>query len=170
MPGFLDALRAKIAPVSTPAASDANPMIAELLARVRKEMPDVADAPVTPMGRIGQVLSKGALATTSPFGSVSYNPEALRGASPADIADTLTHELTHVRQSRAMSPFQKVIAILQGAKQGFGGGMPYGQRPDELEAYQAEANRAVSQGRTPAPQPSFTTPGFRNLGDVRLYP
>jgi hypothetical protein len=168
MPGFFEALRAKIAP---PATSSEQPLMEELLKRVRGEMPDVADASIEPMGWLGRKLSGGAIAVTTPFGGVKYDPDALKGASPDEIADTLAHELTHVRQVRQLSPLQRVLEVGRGFQFGIGGGLPYGQRPEELEAYQAEADRATAQGRTPAPAPSFTKPGeFRMLGDVRLYP
>jgi hypothetical protein len=152
----------------TQRTADADPRMAEIIAKVRQQMPDVADASIEPMGGFGKLISKGAIATTSPFGGVSYNPDALHGASAADVADTLAHELTHVRQVRGQSIGQKFGNVLEGLKYGLGFGLPYGQRPDELEAFQTESNRQLAEHRSPNPRPGFNTDEWQTLGDIHL--
>jgi len=149
-------------------ASAADPRMAEIIAKVRQQMPDVADAPIEPMGAFGKLMSKGAIATTSPFGGISYNPDALQGASAADVGDTIAHELTHVRQVRGQSVGQKLGNVWEGLKYGLGLGLPYGQRPDELEAFQTEADRQLADHRSPNPTPGFNTEDWKTLGDISL--
>jgi hypothetical protein len=168
--GLLDLLASRIFQKQAPSAAAPSPdQMAQIIQQVKGEMPGAAGVDVQPMGPIGKALAPGAYATTSPFGSVSYNPDALAGQSPAQIGDTLAHEFTHASQISHLSPLERIKAVLEGARFGFGGGLPYGQRPEELEAFQAENNRAVGQGRTPDPMPSFSQPGaWQTLGDVQL--
>lgn len=142
-------------------------------------MPDVANAPVENMGWLDQILAKArgkmnggttmALTHNSGGGSVALNPEAMAQAGQGDREDTIAHELTHVRQARRdygdKNLFQQAAQKLLDMKEAK---LPYGQQPNELEAFQAEGDRAVRQGRTPGVTPNFSGPGYRETADMRL--
>jgi hypothetical protein len=154
----------------TQRTADADPRMAEIIAKVRQQMPDVADASIEPMGMVGSFLAPGgAMAVTSPFGGVTYRPEAMKSLSDPDAADAIAHELTHVRQVRNHSFGQKTLGgVFEGLKNTFGFGLPYGQRPDELEAFQTESNRQLAEHRSPNPRPGFNTDEWQTLGDIHL--
>lgn len=171
--------------------------------KVQAEMPDVADAPIDPMGWVDQLIAGAkekltgggsivAMANRSfrpldpagmpiqgaKSGRVVYSPEVLGEQSPAGIEDTLAHELVHVRQGREREGgglFDQVRRYLSSIKEGY---LPYGQQPDELEAYQFEGDRAVREGREPTATPKFQlTPEdlrtgriLREKGDYLLTP
>src|SRR5438132_12903528 len=106
-------------------------ILQELLAR---ENPSARRAAVQPMGGVGRFASGGAKGTTNPLtGGVSVNMKAVE--NPQDLEDTLRHEFVHAGQIEKMSPMEKVGAFGTGFKQGIGMGVPYGQRPEEMEAY-----------------------------------
>ncbi len=148
--------------------------IAAAKAKMGTEMPDVANTPIQPMGTIGG-LASGALdkinggttlAFTNPLtGNIKYNPAALQGQPQSAIEDLLAHELTHTRQAKSQSLLGR---IGEAAKSFVTPGVPYGQNPNELEAFQTEANRAAAQGRVPSPMPNFQSPGFRESTDINL--
>jgi hypothetical protein len=147
--------------------------------KVRAEMPDVANAPVENMGWLDQLIANArgkmeggttmALTHNGSGGSVALNPDAMAQVGQTDREDTIAHELTHVRQARRDFGDKN---ILQRAAQVFANlqesHLPYGQQPNELEAFQAEGDRAVRQGREPGVTPNFSTPGFREKGDIVL--
>lgn len=147
--------------------------------KVQAEMPDVANAPVENMGWLDQLIAgaKGkmnggltmALTHNSGGGSVALNPAAMAQVGQSDREDTIAHELTHVRQARRdfgdKNILQRAAQVFQDLQEAH---MPYGQQPNELEAFQAEGNRAVGQGRAPGITPNFSTPGFREKGDIVL--
>src|SRR5882724_8878305 len=125
--------------------------IAAAKEQMGKEMPDVANTTVQPMGLIGSLISGAkdkltggtTMALTNPFtGSISYNPAALQGQPQSAVEDMLAHELTHTRQARDKSLLSK---LGNSARTFFSGTEPYGQTPDELEAFQTEADRARNQ-------------------------
>lgn len=146
--------------------------------KVGQEMPDVADAPIEPMGWFDRLVAAGkeqltgggkVVATANPAaGTVKYSPEVLGSLGQSGIEDTLAHELVHVRQGREAAGstlFDQVRAKLNALKEGY---MPYGQQPQELEAYQYEGDRAVREGREPSATPNFSSPGMREKGNIRL--
>jgi hypothetical protein len=147
--------------------------IAAAKEQMAKEMPDVAGTSIQPMGPVGS-LASGALdklnhgttmAFTQPTGSIVYNPAALQGQPQSAIEDLLAHELTHTRQYQSKPWLSRIADV---AKSFVTPGVPYGQNPNELEAFQTETNRAQAQGRNPSPMPNFLTPGFRESGDIQL--
>lgn len=150
--------------------------------RVQQEMPDVADTSVSPMGFLGG-LRRGAQAVTSPFtGSVSYNPSALEGQSQDNIDQIMAHELTHSRQAQQMPWYEKATQPLTGLKNSLGDilqgatgsrlglGYSYGQRPEELEAFQTENDRMLKLGLPgQVRDPGSTFSGTSNYwGDISL--
>lgn len=151
--------------------------------RLQREMPkEMAATSISPMGGLGQALSGGAEAITNPLtGSIYYNPVRMGGQSQHQVEDTLAHELTHTRQSQQEPWYTKFMAPLVGLQRGLGFGEPYGQHPEELEAYQTEADRAAAAGRTPGAMPQFLPqqswwqrltepPPARSMTDIQLYP
>ena len=150
---------------------------------VRQEMPDVADAPIEPMGLFDRLVKMArekmiggggstiALAHSGNGGSVAYEPTNMVQLGPAGMEDTLAHELQHVRQARSD---YKGKSLMDRARQFFQdraeSRLPYGQQPAELEAFQVENDRAVRQGRQPGITPNFSGPGFRETGDITLDP
>ncbi len=160
-----------------------SPLEQQLLAaktKVRAEMPDVANAPIENMGGLGQFLisaldklTRGGatMAATKPNsgGSVGLMPEAMAQESPAEQEDTIAHELTHVRQARSDYGNKSLLEqAAQSLKNRQERQLPYGQQPHELEAFQAQSDRAVRQGREPGATPNFSSPGFREKGDYVL--
>lgn len=147
--------------------------------QVRAEMPDVANAPIEPMGWLDRLIAAArgkmegattmALAHPSAGGSVAYSPENIGAQGETGIADTFAHELTHVRQARRDYGGKGIAGqILQRLADKKESRLPYGQQSSELEAFQTEGDRAVAQGREPNPTPNFSGPGFREKGDVVL--
>lgn len=139
-----------------------------------KEMPDVSpQVSVSPNSMIDNLLqmAKGVQAggkvvmSTSPLsGNVSYDPQALDGASPGEIQDLMVHELTHSRQVKSVPLMQRLMHMY------FGPTYKYGQDPDELSAFQAEGDYARAHGRSAFPMPNFSGPGWRHTGDIELKP
>jgi hypothetical protein len=132
--------------------------------KVRAENPDVADVAVKPGNWFDRMMTaKGVRATASPWtGNVTYFPErmASEGMDENQIENTLTHELTHSRQTRAMNPLQRLFAVGRSI---LGGEEEYGQRPRELEAFQAEKDRSRRLGlRVPSP--------YTGARDIQLPP
>lgn len=129
------------------------------LAKVQGEMPDVKKISVTPSTSSmlpGIFMPRGADAVTNPFsGNVTYNPDMMQGQSPHDMEQILTHEMTHVGQTQNTpwysilgDMFKPDVKVPQGITPGSTLDNPYYWRPREMEAYQAERNRA-SKYKTP---------------------
>lgn len=153
-----------------PSQQERNRLLDESMQRayikVSKEMPDVK--PVTVRPRQSSFLTnlfmpKGAYAVTNPFtGNITYNPDMFEGQTQDDIEQTLAHELTHTRQMQN-TPWYGHLAevgdqMLQNVKSMWGGNEdrvpegissssplnnPYYWRPREMEAFQAEKDRAA---------------------------
>lgn len=125
----------------------------------KKENPNLA--PVEMYGPLSKLMMDKAVGYTSPGGSIYLNPN-YSSMAPQEIADTLTHEQTHVNQLGG----NPVTNFLRGAYESIA--TPYHKRPEEREAYQAEVNRALATGRTPTAIPSFLTGEFYVPQDIRL--
>jgi hypothetical protein len=126
-------------------------------AKVSAEMPDVKKVSVTPstsmLGRF--FMPRGAMAVTNPFtGNVMYSPDAMQGQSQDDMEQTIAHELTHTRQSMNEPWYEHAVDIVkslnpwgdekvpEGIQKGSILDNPYYWRPREMEAFQAERDRA----------------------------
>lgn len=133
--------------------SDTTPDIQQGIAIAQKENPNLA--PIQMYGPISRTLMSGAQGYTSPAGTIYLNPDQLQGFSPQDIADTIIHENTHATQmqNRGGNPLMEFFREMRGASE------PYGQRPDEMEAFQAEKDRRAKMGRMQTAVPSFENPG-----------
>lgn len=126
------------------------------------EAPDINTTPISSYGPISKALLPGAEGYVSPLGTIYLNQELMKGKQPQEVADTLLHELTHVRQANARSPVQRILEYFR--QQG-----PYGQRPDEMEAFQAEADRRTNMGRAPIyGTPHFLDDTQETRGNIRL--
>lgn len=112
--------------------------------KVKSEYPDVADVSVKPGNWLEEKLAgKKAWASASPWtGNVTYFPERMGNMSDPEAENVFAHELTHSRQTRAMSPMQRLIAVGRSML----GEEPYHERPRELEAFQAMKDRSRAQG------------------------
>ena len=124
-------------------------------AKVSGEMPDVQRVSVTPststfLTRL--MMPRGANAVTNPFtGNITYNPDMLQGVDDNERQQILAHELTHVRQTQNQ-PWYKILGNIMsqnvtGEDKPPAGvssilNDPYYWRPNEMEAYQAERDRA----------------------------
>lgn len=129
----------------------------------RKENPSMA--PVQPYGFFSRLLQPKAQGYVSPGGgSIYLNPDQMQGLSPQDVADTLTHEQTHVNQAR-QSGYGPTMSLLQ---QLLPDRTPYGQRPTEMEAFQNEKNRRYAMGRPQTPIASFTGGDYIPQEDINL--
>lgn len=123
-----------------------------VLAKIQGENPDVKKVTVSPtqssfLTKI--FMPRGANAVTNPFtGNITYNPEMMEGMSPEEKEQVMSHELTHVRQTQKV-PWHKLVAeILKPDEtpppgQNFPLNDSYYWRPREMEAFQAERDRAT---------------------------
>lgn len=139
------------------------PEIEQGIAIARKENPNLA--PVQMYGPLSRFLMPEANAYTSPGRNIYLNPATMSGYNPEEIADTLTHEQTHVNQmaERGYGPTREFLHTI------FSGGEPYGRRPDEMEAFNAEQARQNRMRRMPGVMPSFLTGEmYVPQGDIQL--
>lgn len=139
--------------------------------RLEAEAPDIKSTPVIPYGLVSNLQERirphlGLDPTQAYYagGNIYVNPDVMGSMQSEDVADTLLHELTHKRQAQSRSVVERLAEYIN--QRG-----PYGQRPDELEAYQVEADRRTRMGR-PAGRvmPNFLTPGSHWEDDYRLNP
>ncbi len=141
------------------------PEMEQGIAIARKENPNLA--PVQTYGPLSRLMMPNANAYTSPGRQIYLNPSTMAGYNPEEIADTLTHEQTHVNQmqERGYGPTRELLHTIFGG----GGEEMYGRRPDEIEAFQSEQRRQSRMGRTPGVMPSFQTGEmFVPRGDIQL--
>lgn len=124
----------------------------------KREMPDVRDVPVSSADNAGlsgvlMPMPKNALAATNPFtGSITYSPPMMQGQGPTEMANTMAHELTHARQAQrtpwyqtALDLFKPDVRVPEGIAPTSVLNNPYYWRPNELEAFQTERNRQLTQ-------------------------
>lgn len=140
--------------------SELTPEMKQAIEIVKKENPNLA--PVETYGPISRLLMSKANAYTSPTGNIYLNPTQLQGYSPQDIADTLTHEQTHVNQikDRNLNP---ILETFRGLTE-----ESYHRRPDEMEAFKVEMLRRTNQGRGQTAIPSFLTGEHYTPSDIKL--
>ncbi len=138
--------------------TDALQGLAAARAAVIQGHPDWATVPIGPAGWLDQILyslraigSPGQVqAATNPLtGSITIDPQAWATMGPEERENLLTHELTHAQQIR-QQPWGSRLWNLVAAPR-----FAYGQDPNELEAYQAEAQRALQLHRQIPPTPGF---------------
>lgn len=151
--------------------------------KVSKEMPNVKKISVSPSN--SSLLTKvftprGANAVSNPFtGNMTYNPAMINdmGYSQFDKEQILAHEMTHTAQTQDMPWYKKLgdmwgqqagemvhNTVPQGIRPDSVLNNPYYWRPHELEAYQAERDRA-----TRLKQPNYVDP-ILGTRDIQLFP
>ncbi len=146
-------------------ASPMTPEMEQGIAIARKENPNLA--PVNTYGPLSRLMMGDANAYTSPGRQIYLNPGTMTGFNPEEVADTLTHEQTHVNQmaDRGYGPTREFLNTILG----FGGEESYGRRPDEVEAFQSEQQRQARMGRSPGVKPGFITGEMMvPRGDIHL--
>lgn len=142
-----------------------SPEMQEGINIAKKEMPDMA--PVQPYGFFSRLAQPSAMAYANPNG-IYLNPRTNAGQTPQEIADTLTHEQEHIKQSKA-SGYSPTIQLLKRMfSPSADSKLPYHQRPEEMAAFQAEKDRRYKMGRSQTAVPSFTTGNFFIPRDVNL--
>lgn len=127
------------------------------LTKVLGEMPDVKPVTATAsdssmLGRM--MMPRGAEATTNPLtGNISYSPTGMQGMQSPEIEQTMAHELMHTRQAQStpwyrtlLDAFKPDVRVPQGIPSGSIMDNPYLWRPNEMEAFQAERDRATRLG------------------------
>lgn len=154
-PGFLERLFG---------SQQFNPKIQDAIRLAKKEAPNMPD-PV-PYGPISRMFMGSAGGYTTPSRNIYLNQNLVGGLPTQEIVDTLLHENQHVNQmnQRGLGPTATFL------NQIIPNHTPYGQRPNELEAFQVERDRKMKMGRAPAiGEPSFTNPGQYNYrGNIFL--
>lgn len=170
-PGVLQRLIAALVPQKVAPSSSGLPAnVQEAMRILKAEEPDFDPSIVGPKTGFPVVGSfqvpPGAQAAATPFGNIRYDPAQLDGQDPQDVADTLLHEYTHVKQAQPRGVIGQILQMVSERA------LPYGQRPDEIEAWQAEKLRRARMGRTKYDgSPEFTREGEQNTrGDIALYP
>lgn len=135
--------------------------------KMRTEMPnEMNSSTIQPTGMFGgikdslvkRIIGGVPVATTSPFGGITYNKELLSAMPQNELEDTLAHELTHVRQFN-QTPIMKKLAsfILPEPDEGVpeqhkkdlrmqGWEPSYRGKFVEEEAYGTEAMRKLARG------------------------
>lgn len=121
---------------------------------VRRRMPDVANVPFAEMTeeRPSSAPNRLVEAEYEPFGKkVNYSKRIL-DRTPEDLYGTVAHELTHARQYKDRGLFRRLYDALMGGAES---NLPYNQRGEELEAFQAENDLRTELGlpgwhRTPS--------------------
>lgn len=156
-------------------------------AKVSAEMPNVKRVQVSPRQSslmTSLFMPKGAYAVTNPFtGNITYNPEMFEGQTQDDIEQTLYHELTHAGQMQntpwyghlkevGSQMLDNVSTLWGGNEDKVPAGIsassplnsPYYWRPREMEAFQAERDRATRNKI-----PNYVDPVL-GTRDIPLFP
>lgn len=141
-------------------SSQMGPHIQQGIEIAKRENPDLA--PVQPYGFFSRMMQPMAQGYASPGRNIYLNPAQLEGFSPEDVADTITHEQTHIGQM-GPSTLSNFIGM-------FGNRGPYHQRPDEIEAFQSEQARRARMGRFQTGIPEFSTGKIIAPQDINLPP
>lgn len=117
-------------------------------------MPGIKPISVTPStsGTLSKIFTpRGANAVSNPFsGNMIYNPDMMGGMNQFDKEQVIAHEMTHTGQMQNMPWYQKIKEMLfnrgnvpEGIPATSNLNNPYYWRDHELEAYQAERDRAT---------------------------
>jgi len=158
----------------TPSDPEFDKRMSAAKAKMQTEMPnEMSAASIEPTGFFGgmkDALVKKAIggtpvATTGPFGGITYNKELLAGMSQPELEDTLAHELTHVKQYSGGQPQistgRGLMNVMNNIMPKQDEGLPqetknfyssrgydpsYRGSSNEMEAYQAEDQRRMSRG------------------------
>jgi hypothetical protein len=118
-----------------------------VLAKIQAEMPGVKPTSLTADPKLPMNV---AARTSALTGSMDYNPFVLQTMRPEERENTIAHEMTHVKQQQDTPFFRQLLnqVMPQGA---------YGQRSNEMEAFQTERDRSLrNHYSVPDPQSGAT--------------
>lgn len=120
---------------------------------------------VEPYGLLSRLLQSSAQGYTSPGRNIYLNSSQMQGQNPNEVANTVLHEQQHVKQmdSRNMNSVREFLHEAFGSQ-----GLPYNQRPDEMEAFDVEKKRNARLGLLAPATPSFLTGESKMPMDVYL--
>lgn len=143
-------------------AEPMTPNMVEGMNIARKEIPDLA--PIETYGYLSRLTHPNTMGYASAGNTIYLDPRTNAGQTPQEIADTITHEMEHVKQNRndGYGPTMRFLRDMFIPQN-----LPYAQRPDEMAAYQAEKQRRSRMGRMQSAMPSFEG-GFYMPHDVNL--
>ena len=124
--------------------------------KVKGEYPNIKPVSISPSDSFLSrcMMPKNSLATTNPLtGNIMYNPAMMEGQSQTDIEQTLAHELRHSQQAQNTpwwkSLYQQIMpgpGVPDYVPQNSPLNSPYHWRPAEMDAFQAERDRASKMG------------------------
>ena len=143
--------------------------------KMQLEMPsEMAAADIQPTGMFGslkdalvkRMIGGVPVATTGPFGGITYNKELLSAMPQNELEDTLAHELTHVGQysggQPSISTGHGIMNVIKGMIPQRDEGLPeetkkafrmqgydpsYRGKSTEMEAYGTEQQRQLKRGQ-----------------------
>jgi hypothetical protein len=121
----------------------------ELARQAITEMPDAVARTnkIRPMNLLERLLTPSDTeAITRPWGTIALNRKAIESGG-TKLGDVLTHELTHVNQLQNKGILSKLFGGLNRLTNG------YGDNPDEIAAFEAEAKRRVPSKDIRLPMP-----------------
>ena len=138
-----------------------SPQIQEGIRIAKQENPNLA--PVKPYGFFSRLVAPETYGIVGGFDPNSIHLSGRYNATryPQNIADTLTHEQTHINQVKSGTKPQGLLSSLVNPPQ------PYHRNPLEMEAFHAERDRQLRTGREPW-LPSFATGEYFSPRDVNL--
>lgn len=127
--------------------------------QLSKEMPhEMQSARIEPEN--GAWSNDKTLAYTTPTNDIKYKAGEFKSLDLPTITDLLAHELTHVKQQNEVPIWRRLFdAVVARTDQ-----LPYGQDPDELEAFQVMRDRQLKDHR----KPQFANVQFDPNADVRV--
>lgn len=121
--------------------------------KVKGEYPDIKPVDLSPSTSFLSkwMMPKNSLATTNPLtGNIMYDPNMMQGQSQTDIEQTLAHELRHSQQAQQtpwwQSLYQQIMPgpnVPPDVPANSPLNSPYHWRPAEMDAFQAERDRAM---------------------------
>ncbi len=133
------------------------PTMEERIAAAKAALPESVGHSIAP----GQTGDPQAYADTNSLtNAIHISPTMTAGMDQDRFNDIVAHELTHVKQNDQAG----WVGMLRDI---FTKKLPYGQDPNELAAFQTEADRQLASGRRPSPRPKFLSEGWTG-GDTDL--
>lgn len=122
---------------------------------------------VQQMGPIGRFFGSAATAVATPRQNIEMNVPGMQGQSPMDVAAILAHENEHINQMKSSG--RGYLGEMWHRYRDLSG-IPYGQRPEEMGAYQVEKNFRRKNNQSAISIPSFSEPDKWSSvgGDVNL--
>ncbi len=144
-----------------PKPQEKKPSLDEIMqqsfAKVKGEYPGIKPVSLSPSSKSifsRWMMPKNALAAANPLtGNIMYDPAMMEGQSPTDIEQTLAHELRHSQQAQSQpwwkNLYQQITpgpSVPDYVPRNSPLNSPYHWRPAEMDAFQAERDRASKLG------------------------